>query len=326
MTIIDSFFSNLSVRFYSENNLSDFIWTCCESSEAFKQLFLNFFFEDINFSGPNRIKLVREYSDNGCRPDFVVFTNGTKTHLIEVKIYDRGHHFEQYEKGFEDIKNRGYIINYGKDEECLKNESEYVIKTWENFLLHLKSKTPNKESNIELNSFYKQIYSFIKNVCNYLEVTHMELLNLSSLELFNIAVLHIIENPSNKLISNGITIEKNKFEANISYSGFYFKIFHNNLPKRPLYLWFGIYYGGTEIRIQFENYDPFFCVQFKNKNILKEGNTFNFSKPNTDIIFDFKLKNDNEYFGINNNKSVEQQTTLLRDFFDESVEALILAL
>ena len=109
MEMMENFISNLSLRLNSENNLSDITWTMCQTSDAFQNVFLQFFFPKEKFT---EVYLQRELPDEDCRPDFY-FEHDGKVFLIECKIWDRNHHFEQYTKQFK-ISNEqlGYITNY----------------------------------------------------------------------------------------------------------------------------------------------------------------------------------------------------------------------
>ena len=123
MTLIKSLFSNLYYRFSKENDLSDITWVMCQTSESFQELFLNFFFPDICFN--NIQSFTREFSREDSRVDFYIENNGN-TYIIECKINDKNHHFEQYTNAY-NIKNEclGYITNYQY------SKSGFNIKTWE---------------------------------------------------------------------------------------------------------------------------------------------------------------------------------------------------
>ena len=96
MNMLAQFISNLSYRFRSENDLSDVTWTMCQTSDKFNAHFINFFFEGID---ANEVCLEREKSNDDSRPDFY-FTYKDAIYLVENKIGDKSHHFEQYIKRF----------------------------------------------------------------------------------------------------------------------------------------------------------------------------------------------------------------------------------
>src|SRR5690349_15034290 len=100
--MIEAFFDNLSVRLSNENHLSDITWAIAEASPVFRNLFLHFFFEEV---GPGtEIDLFRrEHSDGDCRPDFF-FRAGRKEYIIEVKLWDTNHHFDQYKAKYPTAK------------------------------------------------------------------------------------------------------------------------------------------------------------------------------------------------------------------------------
>ena len=92
-----------------ENDLSDITWALCNASHKFKEVFLKFFFPEIQIS-PD-VVIEREISKDDSRPDFVIH-NGSELYIIENKINDQAHHFGQYEKAFKVTPERfGYIAN-----------------------------------------------------------------------------------------------------------------------------------------------------------------------------------------------------------------------
>lgn len=148
------FFGELATYFRKENDLSDVTVALCNADNEFKEIFLKFFFPQINVSEVSNI--LREVPDDSAkdsRVDILIKTNDENiSYLIEVKIYDQNHHFGQYEKAYRIPKERfGYITNYN----CKKEG--YVIKTWEEFYNNC-----CKNSN---NPFIKAYGEYLKNVC-----------------------------------------------------------------------------------------------------------------------------------------------------------------
>ena len=47
MDTLNSFFLHLGIRLYKENNLSDITWALLQASDEFKQLFIKYFFPEI---------------------------------------------------------------------------------------------------------------------------------------------------------------------------------------------------------------------------------------------------------------------------------------
>ena len=134
------FFEGLAQRMYHENDLSDMVYALCLSNTQFKQFFLDFFFKDQGLKAEN-VLIEREvsYSD-GSRPDFVI-RDEDKIYFVEVKIWDRSHHFAQYANTLASILSQtdwdlklGYITNYkiiatelsdkGNIKVTLKNENQ----------------------------------------------------------------------------------------------------------------------------------------------------------------------------------------------------------
>ncbi len=123
--MVEYFFENLAYRKRNENDLSDVTWALCMASHSFQTLFLNFFFSSVEFSDITMFE--REKSEGDSRPDFLIENSGL-IYLIECKINDRNHHFEQYTSTFGIPNERlGYITNY----KMFKDG--FIVKTWEEF-------------------------------------------------------------------------------------------------------------------------------------------------------------------------------------------------
>lgn len=311
----------MGFRFHSENDLSDFIWTCCESCEQFKWFFLSFFFNNIDFS--RQIDLIREYSKDNCRPDFIILTDGQLTHLIEVKIQDQYDHFEDYINTFPMIGkgNRGFIMNYSRNARSLRFSNDYCIHTWEEFLVHLASEIKKSDRDRELSEFYNFCYTYIKQVCNYREAVHMELSHLGSLEALNLTFRKIIANSTEHFLTLGIKVNEYRFKAGVGYSGFYFRMETPKLPY-PLYPWFGIMYQKQEISVMFESLSTY-CDQLIGKQItIPNEEMFTSEPPDRDVLINLKLNSVQEIFDDGDQYTAEQQYMKLNDFFRRCIEAV----
>ena len=145
------FFSSLAERLFKENALSDMTYALCQSDKAFKQFFLDFFFDDV--VADDKVEIEREKAFEAGRPDFCIHV-GKKVYLVEVKKWDRSQHFAQYQSILSQempsenpIGHLGYIANYKIDKGTLseKDAQAYevvcadgkTVKTWKEFVLKL---------------------------------------------------------------------------------------------------------------------------------------------------------------------------------------------
>ena len=159
---LNLFFEALAARAYKENDLSDVTYAMCQSDSVFKKFFLDFFFPNANLSAEDAI-FERERSANNGRPDFWIRVNNT-TYIVEVKIWDGSHHFDQYNVELQKENNcneggawqyLGYITNY-------KLEHERVtVKTWKKMYEDLKSYNGFNDPTIIA------YMSYVKSVCGF---------------------------------------------------------------------------------------------------------------------------------------------------------------
>ncbi|MCX8080292.1 MAG: hypothetical protein N3F09_03540 [Bacteroidia bacterium] len=253
--MIESFFEILSERKRSENDLSDITWALCLTSHSFQSLFLKFFFPDTEFLNITRFE--REKSECDSRPDFLIENNGL-IYLIECKIYDRNHHFEQYASTFKIPNERlGYITNYKM------TQDGFSVKTWEELYDHVTNNLPESENEKALWTGYLK---YLKSVCGIIKITKkMDLKGMYSLYLFTELLKKLVNRTetnfelryySNKNIQSGNGI-----------SGCYFEIKYSNDIIKTTWAWVGIY---------FERENPLICLGFENKH--------GWGKPVYDII------------------------------------------
>ncbi len=242
--MIESFLNILASRKRSENDLSDITWALCLSSHSFQTLFLNFFFPDSEFLNITRFE--REKSEGDCRPDFLIENDGI-IYLIECKIYDTNHHFEQYTSTFNIPNERlGYITNYKM------TQNGFIVKTWEDLYDYVTNNLPESENEKALWTGYLK---YLKSVCGIIKITKkMDLKGMYSLYSFTELLKKLVNRAetefelryySNKNIQGGDGI-----------SGCYFEIKYSKDLINTTWAWIGIYY---------ERENPLICLGFEDK-------------------------------------------------------------
>lgn len=304
---IKCFFEYISLRKRSENDLSDFTWAMCNTSNSFKSIFLNFFFPDVEF---NSITLFeREKSELDSRPDFLIVNDGI-TYLIECKLYDCNHHFEQYTTTFK-IPNTqlGYITNYNMLKEG------FVVHTWEELLDVVISNLPDNEYEAQLWLGYAE---YLKNVCSIVKITKkMERKGMYSLYAFNKILSKLTEREEAKF---KLSFYSNKNIHNyFGVSGIYFKIEYLNAKINDTWAWIGVYFNREE---------PIICMGFESKegwgkpvfDIMKNASVEKqfFKRPyqeDNSIWFELTEKKHFEF----DNSDLENQVQILKGFMDEVI-------
>ncbi|MBO5939573.1 MAG: hypothetical protein J6R18_00050, partial [Kiritimatiellae bacterium] len=188
MTDLTKFFEALSERAYKENDLSDVTYALCESDSCFRQFFINFFFKNHHPKiDASKVVITREFSTEWGRPDFYIRDNNGTLFIVEVKIWDGNHHFEQYNKILKGKETKGqkieegsganawhrlgYIANYDAVKEVPvsvdgKTIGEAVavcarVATWKEFVEELELYSCFNDSAIQ--AYLK----YVKNVCPF---------------------------------------------------------------------------------------------------------------------------------------------------------------
>lgn len=315
---IEKFISNLSLRLNSENNLSDITWTMCQTSDVFQNVFLQFFFPKEKFA---EIYLQRELSNGGCRPDFY-FEHEGKVFLIECKIWDRNHHFEQYTKTF-GIPNEqlGYITNYP-----LLKEG-FSVRTWTELYVHMKNRIPKEEE-----SLWNGYLEYLKKICQiFIPKQPMNLDGMFSLYTFyrSLDEVFIADNES---FSSSLYDSKRDTNSGGNFlcfprdgvMGKYFEVNFKIIGMQQTWGWMGVYFEREhpQIYIEFDNREgwgkPVYDMLLNKVVGMNNGEMF--SKPFEEegaVWFEFNKAK--EFNGLND---VSKQIDMLRSYFKEVLETI----
>lgn len=232
--LVHQFFDKLSLRLRRENHLSDITWALCESNPEFRNFFLAFFWSDISI--PNIRAFKREHSEVDCRPDFFIRTDG-QDYLIEVKIYDRNDHLEQYTARFPNVK-IGYISNY-----AMPAGSAMEFRTWEQFDSYLDDVSEHfGEESGKLVAGYRR---YLKSVCSLIKFRKMNLSGLSDLYHFNKLIVKIVKSVDSIYEIAEYAQAKSRF---VNRSGATFSM-RPNEGGDTIYPWIGVWYDESSVGI-----------------------------------------------------------------------------
>ena len=300
MTDLNKFFKALSERAYKENDLSDVTYSMCESNKVFRQFFLDFFFRSFNIDA-QAVTITREYATEWGRPDFYI-RRGDELFIVEVKIWDGSHHFEQYKKILDKQNKKygkeednwerlGYIANYEqvKKIEIIKTEKEKPVAaeklcpvyTWKDFVSELEKFSCFDDPAI---SAYVE---YVKRVCPYdgfkLEGQNLNLSGFKSVQEFENAVVNAIKNASEAINEYGLLpyYKSPRYFISQHRMGHFFEFDlpvneekKIDLPKKRVWGWIGAYYrnDGAVVCVEFEDRDGWgkpVCDKFREK--VKDG-------------------------------------------------------
>lgn len=315
--MLAEFISNLSYRFRSENDLSDVTWTMCQTSDRFQCVFLRFFFPWLK-KDCCEVYITREQSNDDSRPDFVFEYDG-ETYVIENKIGDQNHHFEQYLKTFKiDAAHLGYIANYSIVKTGFKTH------TWKEFYLYLQQNIPSEESVL-----WEAYLKYIKNVCYiYLPSKAMDLNGMNSLYTFYRCLDNVFAFDNEYFLSELYDSKKDtKGGGNFQGTprdgimGKYFNLKYKSIRVKESWGWMGVYFGDENpaIWIAFRNEDgwgqPIYRVI--DSNNVKAGKLFE-APVEEDNAYWFKFKTPTNF----NELTLQRQENLLKKFFEDVILAI----
>lgn len=313
------FFDCIAERMRNENDLSDVTWAMLQTSDTFLDAFLSFFFPDVAFS---EVYIEREKSEDDSRPDFHFQYNGS-TYVIENKIYDQNHHFEQYTSTFNVSPDRlGYITNYPM------KHKPFIIHTWTEFYCYLKKKkVPQSERNL-----WDGYLSYIKNVCSIEIFTkRMNLDGMYSLYEFYNVLDEVFAFDTEEYSSQVYNSNYDTHQGGNTYRtprqgamGKYFDVEFKKQKIKETFGWMGVYFSeeNPNIYIGFADIEGwgkpvYSLLKAKEKEGKLGGNHKYFLKPYEEVYavssywFDFKKRKDF------NNRTFDGQVKMLRNYFEE---------
>ena len=235
------FLTYLASRCNNELALCDVTWALCQSSETFLRIWMRFFFgEDFDISKITGFH--RELPDSqgmGARADFVIYMKDEpKPYVIEVKIYDEKHHFEQYEKAYNiPQEHLGYIVNYTLDPD--------KVKKWSDFVDELKKKEIPEEEKSLIDGYCE----YVNRVCHIMKAEHrIELDKTASLYDLILLFGELVDKETSFYISKGYST---KWEATIESRRAYMEVIYKNDTENWGRVWpfIGLFYDKRNPRI-----------------------------------------------------------------------------
>ena len=254
---LSAFFSVLAERAYKENDLSDVTYALLEANGAFRQFFLDFFFQHEGLVG-EKVVIEREHVLGDSRPDFWI-RSGNEVYLVEIKIWDGGHHFEQYhdilkKEGSRDGRwaRLGYIANYSLcdvnvcEDGMSRKASELGcgLHTWEEFAKRLESDGCSGDPLV------RGYLDYLKRVCPYDDFNwrtwSKDLNDFNFVKRFYDGLESAICLARCKLYgSSRLAFDRMRL-------GQFFEWSYNG---RPVWGWLGAYYtnNGAELCVEFED-------------------------------------------------------------------------
>lgn len=320
MDELNNFFLYLGIRLYKENNLSDITWALLQASDEFKQLFIKFFFPEIE---DNHIKYIndierekRDNSEKGSRVDFWIRTDSAQ-YIIEVKISDKNQHFEKYIDDYNIPPSHfGYITNY-----IIDKDGDYQIRRWENLYDYLYEHTHGENELIE------GYCEYVKRVCGFIKFSQPMKINNAYNSLFEF--IKTVEKQVNRTEDNRFELTNCRIKlrgGGRSHNlGVNFDILIGNKEssQKVAEPWLGIYYDREYIDIWFaiEQQDSLYnCL----KRNYSNGNGSFEIYGDEDGAFWFKL-NKKEREKLETCSELKEQEEILKKFIDDVVEYLLKA-
>ena len=315
---LKSFFGFLASRYSDENDLSNVTWALCQSSGWFMETWMRFFFP---FFDTGRITgFYREMADDegkGSRADFVITVEGeSKPYVIEVKIWDDGHHFEQYLEAYRIGKERlGYIVNYPL------SYKDFKVRSWSEFFDHLKDSSIPEQDKEVVHAYCE----YLKRVCVIMRAENkIDIEKTASLQDLILLFGDLVNRETESYRTIGF--DTPKWESTLTARRAYLELSYKSGPWSNTKLWpcFGLW---------FDNQNPRICAEFEKEKGWGKP-VFDFLKANVELFGEMEVKytslprispkvgaifDFSEYAldAFNKAETVDEQREIMKRFLDE---------
>ena len=276
----------------------------------FKIVFLEYCFDkkiDV------RNEIIREYAVDDSRPDFFFSDSDDNEYLIEVKLYDKNMHFDQYNNNKQLAKaEKSFIANYP-----WKCENGWKVKTWKGFVRCIM----NSLETIDVNQrdLVAGYLGYLKKVINYIEANSMDISNLESIFSFYLCINEAMQS------NQRVVFEEYNKTSSITADKYGKYSYFINKAGETVYLWYGIYFS--------EDVGVYLEFEYKYRDWVPEETTAKLERLGEGIYFDrpkegeskFWIKLKDEYFHQLCSKEIgiEEQKEILFKFLDEVIQEIL---
>jgi hypothetical protein len=229
-TTLARFFSELATRVAKENGVSDVLYAALLSAPELYAIFAH----KLGLPSTPPAKIVREYATGGARPDFL-FTpvDGTPV-LLEVKLFDRNYHYDEYSQlKIADTRPRLVLLSAHQPYVPL---SGWTLLQWED-IIH--------EMEHSRDDFMRALATYFREVTMTERLERIALGRPQGILYLNRAFKRTIASYRSQRATCDLYNGGKNFGE--EYSGYDYALTSVSNPDRRIYSWFGlVYYEGDE--------------------------------------------------------------------------------
>ena len=224
-TTLARFFSQLATRVTRENEVSDVLYAALSSAPELYTIFAH----KLGLPNTPPAKIVREYVTGGVRPDFLfTFDAGTSV-LLEVKLFDRNYHYDEYSRlRIEDTRPRMALLSAHKPYAPL---SGWTVLQWEDII---------DEMEHSRDDFMLALATYFREVTMTERLERIVLARPQGMLYLNRALKRTIASYRSQRATCAIYNGGKSFGE--EYSGYDYTLTSMSNPDRQLYSWFGLVY------------------------------------------------------------------------------------
>lgn len=319
--------SALAAYYYHENDLSNITVTLCNNCPDFKDIFIHFFFPELDVD--SIVSIDREVADEKekkCRVDIVIKTENDGRYLIEVKIFDKNQHFCDYIAAYDvGSDHLGYIVNY----EWI--QPGFEVKHWNDLYKCFKKHLPEINDPVSA-SMITGYMEYLKSVCSIIDIDKpMKLDSIKSLHhFFDVAKAKLtIQKDCYSVIANKIFNPTSGLNL-APYTYMSFTITFRDKRKAQIFGYIFIYHGAdydTQVYIGVDPTNRYVESRLADEHFMKQGKFY--KKPelsnndgwyNWNLLW-FELSKIDELLSCDN---IERQEYIIGSFISEVIDHIVM--
>lgn len=294
---IGQFFEALSERLTVENRISDVLYAAMLSS---KEVF-NIIATKLDLPSEGQPEIFREYVCLEGRPDFLIkYPKNGIPHLIEIKLYDRNYHYEDYSKILIDgVKPKVALISAHK----LPELAGWTKLMWEELVIEME-----KSSNV----FVAHLARFFRRAIMIDELKMIQFGSPRAILYFNRALKKIINSYESPIVDKGINNSSKTFGED--QSGYDYFLRYRADTKQEVWVRFSLMYQDVVEGVRLwvgKSANRYYSQIVRG---LREHYGTRLTEESSGV---YVMMEDHQYKNLLSSQGIEGQISLLQIFFKE---------
>jgi hypothetical protein len=222
---LEKFFSTLATRANKENAVSDVLYAALSSVDKLYAIFAH----KLALPRTPPARIVREYANGWCRPDFLLMPDSGTPVILEVKLFDTNYHYREYSQiRIDGAQPRIALLSAHQPIERLNG---WDVLPWQDILHEMEQTTDD---------FILALAQFFREATMTEKLETIAFGRPKGMLYLNRALKHTIASYGSSKAICALNNGGKSFDKDCS--GYYYSLTSISRPERAVYMWFGLTY------------------------------------------------------------------------------------